>query len=313
MARRFEPRRALGRTGFVATRLGIGDIADRTLPADELVATLRRAMEAGLNVIDSAPGYESGFSEEIVGRAAREQRKAQPGRPLFVVDKIDFLDQPVGPQVESSLKRMGLDSVDLMVFHALSDARVWRKVAAPGGGMEELGRCVDRGLVRFRGISSHHPAVLEEAIESGLCDVVLFPVGPFADARYVERVLPLAKSRGVGTICFKTFGAGRLLGDTMGYNRPMTDRPRQKIGSGGRDDLEPVLPRLSVEDCLHYTLTCDPDVALLGMSFPNEQDAAFAAHDTFRARSAAELAEIRVRAAEAIRGKGGSHWDPPRE
>lgn len=76
-APRFQPRRELGSTGFRATVLGIGDVADRSVPLETCVATVRRAMDAGLNVIDTAPGYEDGFSEEIVGRAHR--RPPRPG------------------------------------------------------------------------------------------------------------------------------------------------------------------------------------------------------------------------------------------
>ena len=72
--RRFAPRRELGRTGFVATALGIGDLADRSVPLETCVATARRALDAGLNVIDTAPNYEDGYSEEIVGRAVRGRR-----------------------------------------------------------------------------------------------------------------------------------------------------------------------------------------------------------------------------------------------
>jgi hypothetical protein len=53
-AERLQPRRALGRTGFVAAALGIGDLADRNLSLDACVATPRRALEAGLNLIDTA-------------------------------------------------------------------------------------------------------------------------------------------------------------------------------------------------------------------------------------------------------------------
>jgi len=52
----FSPRRTLGRTGFVATILGIGDLADRQLSLQQLVTTVRRALDAGLNLIDTAPG-----------------------------------------------------------------------------------------------------------------------------------------------------------------------------------------------------------------------------------------------------------------
>jgi len=51
----FKPRRVLGRTNFMATQLGIGDIADRNVTIDECVATVRRALDTGLNVIDTAP------------------------------------------------------------------------------------------------------------------------------------------------------------------------------------------------------------------------------------------------------------------
>ena len=75
------------------------------------------------------------------------------------------------------------------------------------------------------------------------------------------------------------------------------------------EDRDPATPRLTIDECVHYTLTCDPDVALLGMSFPNEQDAAFAAAKSFRPLPAARLAEIRRRAALAI-GAQGAGWNP---
>jgi 1-deoxyxylulose-5-phosphate synthase len=305
MIRRFEPRRALGRTGFVASRLGAGDLADRALPLETCVATLRRALDAGLNVVDTAPGYEDGYSEEIVGAAVRGYRDR-----LYIISKIDELDAPVEPQVRASLGRMQLDMVDAMVFHGLSDLARLERMAQPGGAFDELRACVAAGLIRHIGISSHHPDVLRAAIERGLCDVAMFPVGPFVDQRYLDETLPLARDRGVGTVCFKTFGAGKLLGDTAGYNQPLQQRPRGKRSSGGVDDDTALLPRLGVAECLHYTLTLDPDVALLGLSFPNEQDQAFAAAESFQPLSADQMARVRERAAAARAGKGPCWWNP---
>lgn len=304
---RFLPRRELGRTGFVATQIGIGDLADRKVPLEQCVATVRRAMDAGLNVIDTAPAYEDGYSEAILRRALAGRRDG-----MFVIDKIDHHEEPTIPQVEASLERLGLEMVDCFVYHGCSTLEGWRKIAAPGGPMDELGKCVRQGKVRFRGISSHHPEVLREAISSRLCDVVLFAIGPFCDMRYVREILPLAKARGVGTVCFKTFGAGKLMGDTTGYGNPLQERPRGKVSSGGAaaSATGPLLPTLTAEQCVHYTLTCDPDVALLGMSFPNEQDAAFAAAATFRPLGENEMEEIRRQAVIAIQGKGTCWWNP---
>ena len=303
----FRPRRELGRTGFKATLLGIGDLADRKVPLDRCVTTIHRAMDAGLNLIDTAPNYEDGYSEQIVGAALKGRRDG-----MFVIDKIDNHHEPVAPQVDASLKNTGLDTVDCFVFHGVSTMNDWRKITAPGGGMEQLKSVVRAGKARFRGISSHHPDVLLAAIPSGLCDMVMFAVGPFVDMRYIEEILPLAKQHHVGTVCFKTFGAGKLLADTTGYNQPLQARPRGKVSSGGSEtSTHSTLPRLTVTECLHYTLTLDPDVTLLGLSFPNEQDAVYAAAQTFKPISPAELSETRRRALEAIQDKGPCWWNPP--
>src|SRR5262249_17085354 len=129
----FQPRRALGRTNFVTTVMGIGDLADRELPLAQLVATVRRALDAGLNLIDTAPGYEAGYSEQIVGQALKGYRDG-----VFVIDKIDALDQPVAPQIETSLTRLQMDYTDLFVFHNLSTLEAWTRITAPAARMHQL-------------------------------------------------------------------------------------------------------------------------------------------------------------------------------
>jgi len=301
-----SPRRELGRTGFVATQVGLGDLADRRIDATTCVATLRRGLDAGINLVDTAPSYEDGYSEEIVGRALHGRRKG-----VFLIDKIDHVDQPVAEQVAGSLARLGLDHADAFVFHGVSALADWDAVASPGGGLDQLAEEVTAGRARFAGISSHHPDILDLALRDGRCDLLMFPVGPFVHPLYTDDILPRARAAGVGTVCFKTFGAGKLLGDTSGYNQPLQTRPRGKLSSGGTATDMPTLPRLTVEECLHYTLTLDPDVALLGLSFPNEQDAAFAAARCFRPLDREAMEDIRLRGLRAVIGKGSVWWNPP--
>jgi predicted aldo/keto reductase-like oxidoreductase len=174
--------------------------------------------------------------------------------------------------------------------------------------MEQLDQAIRAGKTRFKGISSHSPDALAAAIPSGLVDVVMFPVGPYVDQRYIAEILPLARQHHVGTVCFKTFGAGKLLGDTSGYNQPLQEWPSDLHPVEGQG---PFLPHLSVEQCVHYTLTCDPDVALLGLSDPAEQDAAFAATRAFAAPlDAAQMATIRQLAMTAVAHKGPCRWNP---
>jgi aryl-alcohol dehydrogenase-like predicted oxidoreductase len=287
---RFSPRRPLGGTGFVATRIGAGDLADPSLGIEACAATLRRALDAGVNIVDTAPAYEDGLSERIVGAALRGRREG-----VFVIDKIDDLGGPVAPQIGGSVDRLGFPP-DAFVFHNVSRMADWEAIVRPGGPMEELAIAVGAGRCRFRGVSSHRPEVARAAIESGLCDVVMFAIGPHVDRRYLD-LLPLARERGVGTVCFKTFGAGMLVADSEGYGRPLSDAT-----AAGR--------RLTVADCLRVTFASDPDVALLGLSTPLEQEAAFEAAERYTPPSPDELAELRARAAWAIRGKGPTWWDP---
>jgi 1-deoxyxylulose-5-phosphate synthase len=278
-------RRRLPGTDFMASPLGIGDVADPSLPIEHCVGLLRRAIDAGLNVVDTAPNYENGLSEKIVARAVKQDRDS-----LFVIDKIDDHGAPVEPQIDASLARLGTHA-DVFVFHGVSNMEVFRKLR-----FDELTRCVEAGKVRYRGISSHHPDVLQAALEAGVCDIVMFPVGPFVDRRYIEEILPLAREKGVGAVSFKTFGAGKLVADTSGYNQPLE-------GASG-------LPKLTAKECLHYTLTIDPDVAILGLSSSEDQDESFEAALTFRPLRSKEMASIEERAAVARQGKGACWWNP---
>ena len=291
--RRFSARRELGRTGFRASALGIGDLADGNVPFERSLAILQRALDAGLNLLDTAPNYEDGLSERLVGAALRGVARDS----VFVIDKVDHFDRPVAPQIASSLQRLQLESADLFVFHRVSNLAEYELLTQPGGRYTELRRCRDEGKCRFIGLSAHDPAVLERALDDQIAEVLMFPLGPFVDSRYVQRILPRSRELGVGSVCFKTFGAGKLLGDTSGYGAP--------LATGLAD-----LPHLSVRECLSYTLTWDPDVALLGLSSEAEQDAAFAAAEQFAPLNHPELVDIAERARRAITGKGACWWNP---
>ena len=204
--------------------LGIGDLADRPVPLEQCVATVRRAMDAGLNVIDTAPGYEDGYSEQIVGAGRSKGRRDG----MFVIDKIDHLDEPGRPAGRRQPRAAGPGRTRTCSSSTASRRMDdWRQLTAPGGGMDQLAE-LRQG--RARRASAASPAIIPTCCgrpsDSGLCDVVLFPVGPYCDERYVDEILPLARRQGVGTVCFKTFGAGKLLGDTTGYGRPLAGRGR---------------------------------------------------------------------------------------
>jgi aryl-alcohol dehydrogenase-like predicted oxidoreductase len=300
---KFTPRRALGRTGFTVTAVGAGDLADRSQSVEQCAETLRAALDAGINLVDTAPQYENGYSEQVVGAALKGRREG-----VFVVDKIDHFDRPVAEQVEASLGRLGMDHVDLFLFHGVSTSGAWRGLVAEGGGFDQLAQVIRQGKARFAGISSHHPKVLRRAIDSGRCDVVMFALGAYADRRYDKKILPRAAAKGVGTIGFKAFGAGKLLGDTEHYGLPLPNPPPRPVEAALADG--PLLPHLGARECVHYIRTLDPDVSLLGMSNVAEMRTALAAAEGFQPLTPKQMDDIRKRAKAAVEGKGRCWWNP---
>jgi aryl-alcohol dehydrogenase-like predicted oxidoreductase len=111
------------------------------VPIEACVATARRALDAGLNVIDTAPNYEDGYFEQVVGAAVRGLDRDR----VFVIDKVDHLEELVGPQVDGSLARLGLGHADAFVFHNLSELGVYDRLCHPGGGFDQLADAVRSG------------------------------------------------------------------------------------------------------------------------------------------------------------------------
>ncbi|VTT99610.1 Aldo/keto reductase OS=Corallococcus coralloides (strain ATCC 25202 / DSM 2259 / NBRC 100086 / M2) GN=yajO1 PE=4 SV=1 [Gemmataceae bacterium] len=69
------------------------------------------------------------------------------------------------------------------------------------------------------------------------------PLGPFVDPRDAAGVLPREKSLGVGTVSFTTFGVGKMVGETSGYNQPLKARPPRMVSSGGAGDSAAAVDR----------------------------------------------------------------------
>jgi aryl-alcohol dehydrogenase-like predicted oxidoreductase len=290
-------RRPLGRTGFQAAAVGAGDVADPKLGTARCVEVLERAVALGVNLLDTAPAYEDGLGETIVGHVVRNHRRDE----LFVIDKVDRLRSPAIPQLDSSIFRLRLEIIDLAVFHGVSSVAELERLLAPGGGFDQLDVARREGLIRFRGVSCHHPDVVERCLAEGRSDVLLFPVGPYVHPRYRE-LIARSREKGVGVVGFKAFGAGKLLGPTSGYGKSLPpDAP---------EEARRVRTRLDVGRCVRYTLTLDPDVALLGMSTIPEVEEALGQAAAFAPMGAEEMAAVERDAAAEVRGKGKVWWDP---
>ena len=190
-------KRQLGKTDMHVSVLGFGgaEIGFEGAAADTVARLLADALDAGLNVIDTAECYVN--SEELIGQAASGRRKdfhlfSKCGHPQGMGTE-DWSKAGLLQSIQRSLKRLRTDRLDLMQLHSCSlDAL--RK----GEVIEALEEARKRGYTRYIGYSGDGQAA-RYAIESGRFDVLQTSVS-IADQEALDLTLPLARERDIGVI-----------------------------------------------------------------------------------------------------------------
>lgn len=212
--------RVLGRSGVKVAPIGLGtgNFADPT-PEDESIAMLKRAVEAGVNLIDTANSYTNGESERFIGRAFAQ------GLPRDEVILATKAFQRVGPgpndedlsrlhlirACEDSLRRLNTDYIDLYQVHRPSPSIPLDETL---GALTDL---VRQGKVRYIG-SSTHPAwkVMEAIMVSELKAYARFvceqPPYNLLDRRIENELVPLCQAYGLGLITWSPLAQGVLAG-----------------------------------------------------------------------------------------------------
>jgi aryl-alcohol dehydrogenase-like predicted oxidoreductase len=211
----------LGGTGLEIMRVGFGAWAIGGAGYDwgwgdqddeESIAAIHRALELGVNWIDTAAQYGFGHSEQVVGRALAGLRE-----PPYVFTKGG---QPEGPgrttvqslrrdslrrEVEGSLSRLGLDAIDLYQIHwPIPEEQIEE-------GWSALAEFRDEGLVRHIGVSNFNVEQLRRIGRIAPVETLQPPYSLIA--RDVEReILPFAEREGIGVIVYSPMGSGLLTG-----------------------------------------------------------------------------------------------------
>jgi aryl-alcohol dehydrogenase-like predicted oxidoreductase len=189
--------RQLGRTDMHASILGFGgsEIGYERASARTVERLLGGALDAGLNVVDTAECYED--SEVLIGKALGAHRSRVH---LFTKcghaggwGRADWRPAALLKSLERSLKRLATDRVDLIQLHSCSLAQL-RK----GDVIEALERARERGWTRYVGYSGDGEAA-RYAIECGRFDTLQTSVS-IADQQALDLTLPVARARGVGVI-----------------------------------------------------------------------------------------------------------------
>jgi len=213
--------RTLGRTGLKVSELALGGLflASWFADAEQSTATVRRAVELGVNYIDTAPGY--GNSEEALGRALRNLPDSDS--PLILSTKLGGRPQPFNPQdeaalrasVEESLRLLGRDTIDILMIHEPDRPgqydwwRDWERFTGPV--LEVLDELKQAGVIHFTGLGGTTAYTLPHLIATGRFDVVLTAFNYSLLWREAEiAVLPAAKAQGMGIVVGSPLQQGAL-------------------------------------------------------------------------------------------------------
>ena len=178
----------------------------------EGIGIVRGAIDAGVNFCDNAHGYNKGRSEELMGKALKDGYRDK----VMIMTKLNGRTvKTVNEQLEISLKRYGVDCIDVMQFHGVGTWELDVDRIYNDGLLEWAEKMRDEGKIRYIGFTGHNdPDAHIDAIKRGFkWDTCQFPVNLVdynnPGTSFARDVLPLCKENNIGVIGMKSNGYGR--------------------------------------------------------------------------------------------------------
>ena len=208
------PERPLGKTGHNVRLFSLGGQATIERPDTdaESEAIINRAIDLGVNYIDTAAAYGRGISQIYIGRVMATRRNE-----VFLATKTHRRSYDESMQLlDQSLESLQTDHLDLWQLHNLTTMEQLDQVFADDGAIHALEKARSDGTVRFLGLTGHaNPDVLMEFMRRFDFDTILLALNP-ADKYhrpFMDELLPEANRRQMGVIAMKIPARGRIFRD----------------------------------------------------------------------------------------------------
>lgn len=255
------PTRNLGKTGHKVGIFSLGGQASLEKPSNEAVAVpiIEKALDLGVNYIDTSSIYggPERWSEQYVGKVMKNRRSA-----AFLATKTRERSRDDSMRMlETSLKLLQTDHIDLWQLHDLGTMTDINKIFAKGGAMEALLEARDQKIVRYLGITGHYrPDCLIEAIHRYPFDTILMAVNAADPHHYSfgSELLPLAVEKQMGIIGMKVPARGRILSSWT----PPPIEQQKHIWEGMV--LAPTPGTLDMRQAMYYSLSLPVSTVIIG-------------------------------------------------
>jgi aryl-alcohol dehydrogenase-like predicted oxidoreductase len=210
-------RRRLGNTELEITRVGVGTApigSGKDWPVwwgpqneADSVRAIHRALDLGVNWIDTAPFYGWGRAEEIVAWALADRRDrvlvfTKCGTfPEERGSRMDLRPESIRADVEASLRRLQTDRLDLLQIHDVDRSTPIEETWG------EIQRLVGEGKIRYGGISNHPVDQVERALAIGPVGALQYEYS-LLQRTHEHDILPLAEAQGIGVLTWSPLAAG---------------------------------------------------------------------------------------------------------
>ena len=295
------PTRNLGKTGYQVGLFSLGGQATLEMKGKEKesVEIIHRALDLGVNYIDTAAGYGNGISEINIGHVLKERRTE-----VFQTSKTaDRTYEGSMRILEKTLKQLQTDHLDLWQLHNVRTQEDLDKIFGPDGAMKALLKAREDGMVRFLGITGHYePLVLKQALERFNFDTILMAVNA-ADTHYLSfrrYLLPIAQQQGIGIIGMKLATRGRMLSTWV--PPPVAEQPERL--------RTPKPGTITMKESLYYNSTLPVSTNIVGVDTVAQLEENVRWVSEFSPLSPAQMEEIEYKTLPIVRqGLYFRRWD----
>jgi predicted aldo/keto reductase-like oxidoreductase len=286
------PTRSFGKTGYKTGILSLGGQATLEIAGmeEESEKIIHRAIDLGINYIDTAASYGRGVSQLNIGRVMKTRRNE-----VFLATKThDRTYDGSMRLLEESLKNLQTGHLNLWQLHNVQNQSQIEQIFAPGGAIKALEKAKSEGTVQNVGITGHfEPLILLEVIRSYPFDAILMALNA-ADVHYlsfIKYLLPEAQKLGMAIIGMKVTTRGRILSS---WTPPPMDQQNERMRT-------PKPGTITIREALNYNMSLPVSTTIIGVDSVGQLEENVGIASGFTPLSPQQMSEIEFKTLPVVR------------